>query len=67
MSPSSLGRQLSGFGHSMMGSLLRLMIGRGVKSFELIVMPRLGENKQVQTEGCLVFGQSPYVVAVCKS
>ncbi|PBK85143.1 hypothetical protein ARMGADRAFT_1036627 [Armillaria gallica] len=30
-----------------------------VESFELIVKPRLGMNKQVQSAGCFVFRQSP--------
>ncbi len=30
-----------------------------VESFELTVKPGLGENKQAQTQGCLMFRQLP--------
>ncbi len=35
-----------------------------VKSFELIVMPRLGDNKLAGCKGCIVFVQSPKVCVV---
>ncbi|PBK94518.1 hypothetical protein ARMGADRAFT_1029595 [Armillaria gallica] len=34
-------------------------IEKGVKSFELIVKPGLGMNKQAQSKGCFAFRQSP--------
>ncbi len=35
-----------------------------VKSFELIVMPGLGDNKLAGCKGCIVFVQSPKVCVV---
>ncbi len=35
-----------------------------VKSFELIVMPGLGNNKLAGRKGCIVFVQSPKVCVV---
>ncbi len=35
-----------------------------VKSFELIVMPRLGDNKLAGHKGCIAFVQSPKVCVV---
>ncbi len=35
-----------------------------VKSFELIVMPGLGDNKQAGCKGCIAFVQSPKVCVI---
>ncbi len=35
-----------------------------VESFELIVMPGLGNNKLARRKGCIVFVQSPQVCVV---
>ncbi len=39
-------------------------IGNVVKSFELIVMPGLRDNKLAGHKGCIVFVQSPKVCVV---
>ncbi len=39
-------------------------IGNVVKSFELIVMPGLGDNKLARRKGCIAFVQSPKVCVV---
>ncbi len=39
-------------------------VGNVVKSFELIVMPGLGNNKLAGCKGCIAFVQSPKVCVV---
>ncbi len=55
---SSFGCRSWGWGRSSAS------IGNVVKSFELIVMPRLGDNKLARRKGCIVFVQSPRVCVV---
>ncbi len=52
------------WGHSLGWGCSPACVGNVVESFELIVMPRLGDDKLAGRKGCIVFVQSPKVCIV---